>query len=228
MNNLLVAAVFFIGTHLGIAGTQLRAQLIEKIGIGAYRLLYSLVSVVALFWMIEAWVNAPFVPFWHGGPGTAHLPLLIMPVALVFLVGGLTSANPTAVGQSPDPATPEPARGILRVTRHPVMWAIGLWGVAHLLANPDMASFIFFGSLALLAFVGCHSLDARRHRDPPPGWGVFVQRTSFLPFAAILERRQKFVFGEIGIWRIALALSIYILLLFAHPWLFGVPVLPGG
>ncbi|MEZ5826396.1 MAG: NnrU family protein [Geminicoccaceae bacterium] len=228
MNDLLVAAVFFVGTHLGIAGTQLRSQVIERVGAGLYRLLYSLISIVALFWMIDAWQDAPFRPYWHAGAAAAHLPLLVMPVALVLIVGGLTSANPTAVGQAPDPDTAEPARGMLRVTRHPVMWAIGLWGIAHMLANPDLASLIFFGSFALLALVGCHSLDARRHRDPPPGWGVFVQQTSFLPFVAIIERRQKFVWGEIGLWRIGLALAIYLLLLFVHPWLFGAVVLPGG
>ncbi|MCB1971585.1 MAG: NnrU family protein [Geminicoccaceae bacterium] len=227
MNDLMVAAVFFVGTHLGIAGTQVRGQLIDRIGVRMYRLLYSLLGIIALIWLVAAFRDAPYRPFWHGGEAARHLPLLIMPIALLLLVSGVTAPNPTSVGQAPDPDAAEPARGILRVTRHPVMWGVGLWAIAHVLANPDLASLIFFGSLGLLAFAGCHSLDSRLGRNPPPGWGVFVQRTSFVPFAAIVDGRQKFVGSEIGWWRVALALALYVLLLVLHPYLFGVPVIPG-
>jgi uncharacterized membrane protein len=47
-----------------------------------------------------------------------------------------------------------------------------------------------------------------------------------VPFAAILQRRQRFVPREIGLSRVALALGLYVLLLWAHPHLFGVSPLP--
>ena len=226
MNDLLIASIFFVGTHMGIAGTQLRGQLIDKVGMGIYRLLYSLISLAALLWMIEAYGDAPFRGLPHDGPGFRHLSLLIMPLALLLLVSGVTAPNPTAIGQTPDPDAAEPARGMLRITRHPVMWAIGLWGIAHILANPDLASLIFFGSFSALAFVGCRSMDSRRDRESPPGWGVLVQRTSAVPFVAIIEGRQKLVWSEIGWWRPAVALALFAVLLFLHPYLFGMAVLP--
>ncbi len=69
---------------------------------------------------------------------------------------------------------------------------------------------------------GTFLIDARRTRENAPGWGVFLQATSNLPFVAILERRQKLVAGEIGLWRVALALAAYVVLFWLHPWLFGV------
>lgn len=226
MSNLLIAALFLVGTHLGIASSQLRPQLVASIGEGPYRILYSLVSIVAIAWLVHAFGAAPFQPLWEPGPGLRHLPLLVMPVACLFLVCALTQRNPTALGQAPDPDAAEPARGIIRITRHPMMWAVTLWGVVHVLANGDLASLVFFGAFAVLALAGTVLIDARRTEQRPPGWGVLVQRTSNLPFQAILERRQRLVPGEIGLARVAAALALYVGLIWLHPWLFGVAVTP--
>ena len=225
MNDIVVAALFFIGTHIGIAATPLRGELIERVGERIYRLLFSLVSVVGLVWLIIAYRYAPAVPLAYGGLWLRGLPLLLMPIAFLLLVTALSQPNPTAVGQNPDPDAPEPARGMLRVTRHPLMWGIALWAIGHLLANLDLASVVFFGAFAVLALGGALSLDQRRSREMAPGWGVFVQRTSFLPFAAIAEGRQRFVWSEIGWARLGVALLLYVLLIVLHPWLFGVPAI---
>ncbi|MCB1992750.1 MAG: NnrU family protein [Geminicoccaceae bacterium] len=225
MNDIVVAALFFVGTHIGIAATPLRAELIERVGERLYRLLFSLVSVVALVWLIIAYGRAPTAPLSFGAPWLAGLPALVMPIALLLLVTALSQPNPTAVGQAPDPDAPQPARGMLRVTRHPLMWGIALWAASHLLANPDTASVVFFGAFVVLALGGAVSLDQRRSRENAPGWGVFLQCTSFLPFAAIVEGRQRFVWAEIGWARLGAALLLYALLVAAHPWLFGVPAI---
>lgn len=226
MSNLLIAALFLVGTHLGIASTQLRPQLVASIGERPYRLLYSLIALVAIAWLVHAWKAAPLVPLWTPGPGLRHLPLLVMPLACLLLVCALSQRNPTALGQGPDPDSAEPARGIVRVTRHPMMWAVALWAIVHVLANGDLASLLFFGAFAVLALAGTVLIDARRTLERPPGWGVFLQRTSNLPLQAILERRQRLVPGEIGLARLAAALALYVVLIWLHPWLFGVGVVP--
>jgi uncharacterized membrane protein len=226
MNNLIVAALFLIGTHLGIASSQLRTALVQRLGERLYLALYSLLALLAIGWLVSAWRQAPLVPLWTPGPALAHLPLVLMPLALLLVVCGLTGPNPTAVGQRPDPDAQQPATGILRVTRHPFMWGAGLWASAHLLVNGDQASVIFFGTFAVLALLGTVLLDSKRTRNPPPGWGVFLQATSNVPLAAILQRRQRFVPREIGLTRVAATLGLYVLLLWLHPWLFGVSPLP--
>ncbi|MEZ5859488.1 MAG: NnrU family protein [Geminicoccaceae bacterium] len=167
MNDIVVAALFFVGTHIGIAATPLRAELIERVGERLYRLLFSLVSVVALVWLIIAYGRAPTAPLSFGAPA-AGLPALVMPIALLLLVTASPQPNPTAVGQAPDPDAPQPARGMLRVTRHPLMWGIALWAASHLLANPDTASVVFFGAFVVLALGGAVSSTSdgpgRTHR----------------------------------------------------------------
>jgi uncharacterized membrane protein len=222
MLNLAIAALFFVGTHFGISSTALRGELIARVGEGIYRLLYSALALVAVTWLVSAWQAAPVVPLWPVGGGLRHLAVGLMPLAFLLVVAAVTAPNPTVVGQNPDPDAGAPATGIVRVTRHPFMWGVGLWAILHLLANGDQASLLFFGAFAVLALIGTFLIDARRTRENAPGWGVFLQATSNLPFAAILERRQRFVAREIGLWRAAAALGLYVLFLWLHPWLFGV------
>lgn len=222
MLNLITAALFLIGTHFGIASTSLRAELVARIGESAYRGIYSLLALVAFVWLVMAWRTAPIVILWEAGPGLRHLAAALMPLAFLLLICAVTAPNPTVVGQHPDPDAASPAVGATRITRHPFMWGVTLWALLHLLANGDEASLIFFGSIAVLAFAGTFLIDARRTRENAPGWGVFLQATSNLPFAAIVERRQKLSLGEIGLWRAAAALAAYVVLLALHPWLFGV------
>jgi uncharacterized membrane protein len=221
MLNLAVAALFLLGTHFGIASTSLRRQLVGLIGEGPYRALFSLLALAALAWLVFAWAAAPFVPLWETGIGLRHLVAALMPLPFLLVTCAVTAPNPTMTGQRPDPDAGAPATGIVRVTRHPFMWGIGLWALLHLVANGDQASLLFFGALALLALVGTVLIDQRRTRENAPGWGVFLQATSNLPFAAIVERRQKLVPGEIGLWRIALALALYVAVFWLHPMLFG-------
>jgi len=226
MIDLITAALFFVGTHIGIATPPLRSEVIARVGEGIYRLLYSLVSIVALVWLIMAYRAAPTLPFWTGGGLASWLALLVMPAAFLLLVTAVLQPSPSAVGQAPDPDAPEPARGMLRITRHPLMWGIALWAGAHVLANPDAASLVFFGALGVLARGGAAAQDLRMSRANRPGWGIFVQRTSFVPFVAIAEGRQQLVWSEIGWPRLGLALALFAVLLLAHPWLFGASVWP--
>ncbi|MDX6750001.1 NnrU family protein [Geminicoccaceae bacterium 1502E] len=225
MNDLLVATLFLIGTHFGLASRPLREQLVSTLGEGLYRILYSLVAVLALVWLVVAWRSAPWIPLWEPGPALRHVPLLVMPLALLLVITALSAPNPTAVGQRPDADAAEPARGMLRVTRHPLLWGVALWAAAHMLANGDLAAVLFFGAFLVLALAGTVVIDARRSRANPPGWGVFLQRTSNLPFAAILDKRQRLVASEIGLARLAAALALFLVLVLLHPFLFGVAVL---
>ncbi len=105
------------------------------------------------------------------------------------------------------------------------MWGISFSASGDMVANGDVASLVFFGTFAVLGLAGGRLIDARKTRENQPGWGVFLQRTSHLPFQAIIERRQKLVLGEITLVQVALALTLYVVLIIVHPWLFGVPAL---
>jgi uncharacterized membrane protein/predicted GNAT family N-acyltransferase len=226
MIDLVLAAAFLLVSHYGISSTPLRAALVQRIGEKPYLALYSLIALAAIVWLSRAYVHAPYIQLWPTTlPGTL-VPVVVLPFALILLVAGVSGPNPTSVGQggrSMDDAGA--VRSVLRVTRHPVMWAIALWALSHIPANGDLASLVFFGALAALALIGTLLLDAKYAARRGAAWRTFSQATSNLPSAAMLAGRQRFAPDEIGWTRIALALVLYAVLLGLHPWLFGVSAL---
>ena len=114
--------------------------------------------------------------------------IMLMLPAFLLVVTGLTTSNPTIVGEEGRVA--RPPEGIVPATRHPFLIAVGLWAVVHLIANGDLASFIFFGSLAVTALAGTVSIDARRRRALGSPWQSFTAQTSIVPFAAIAGGRR--------------------------------------
>jgi uncharacterized membrane protein len=221
MGELIVAAVFLLATHYGISSTPLRAWLVARLGERAYLGLYSVIALGAIVWVIVAYAQAPHVELWPTTRGLAWVPLIVMPFALVLVVSGLSAPNPTAVGTPDTFGQAEPVQGILRVTRHPFMWSVGLWAGAHIIANGDLAGLILFATFGALALIGTLAIDRKLAARRGADWQRFAAASSNLPLAAILAGRQRLVLAEIGWWRVALALVLYAVLLAAHPWLFG-------
>jgi uncharacterized membrane protein len=218
--HLTVATLAFLGTHF-VSSTPLRAALAGVIGERGYLAVYSIAAFATLGWMIWAYGRAPLQPLWQV-PGLRLWPAVVMPFALILAASALMTRNPTAIGQAGAMKAGEPARGIIRVTRHPLMWGIMLWGAVHLLARGDLASLVFFGGFVALAGLGTLLIDARKRASLGEDWRRFAAVTSNLPFGAIVGGRNRFVLGEIGWQRIGVGLALYVLLLLAHPYLFGV------
>src|SRR3546814_9603488 len=126
-NALIAATLAFVGGHFLLSSRPLRPFLNDRFGERAFRLIYSAVMTVTLIWMVVAYRAAPVVPLWQPAPIFAWVPLLVMPLACILLVAGLTSPHPTLVGGARffDGAPGSPAVGILPVTRHPFPWCPG-------------------------------------------------------------------------------------------------------
>ncbi|WP_334164376.1 NnrU family protein [Phenylobacterium sp.] len=228
MSSLIAAAVFFVLIHLLISGTRVRDALIGRIGAGPYLGLFVVLSWIGIIWLGWAFALTRGAPgnttMWQMTPATHGLQLLLQLVAVLFIVIGLTTRNPTSVRQEGALDNPEVVRGMLRVTRHPFLWGVALWALGHLIVNGDAGSIILFGSLLALALFGTASIDAKRRRALGSKWDAFAAQTSNIPFLAIASGRQRLSLGEIGWWRILVALVVYGVLGWAHPYLFGVPV----
>lgn len=214
---LVMAAMLFLATHY-VASTPLRGRLVSLLGRNGYLVLYSAVSIAALGAMVWSYFRSPFLSLWYVAE-LRYAPLVIMPFALLLLTSGVLGGNPTAIGQERLLKTDTPARGILRITRHPVMWAISLWAAAHLCARGDAAAAVFFGSFLLLAASGTVLIDRRKRVGAD--WARFAAVTSNVPFAAILAGRNQLRLAEIGWLRTGIALGLYGLLLWLHPLFFG-------
>ncbi len=225
MQSLLLACVSFVSSHLLLSGTPLRALLVRLLGERLYLGFYSLLAIWLLIWMGLAYGAAPHVRLWPASPALLWMPILVMPFALLLLAGGYLARNPTAVMQGPGGADGKPA-GIFAVTRHPILWGFALWALAHIAARGDLASLIFFGSIAMLALGGTIALDAKKRRAWGARWAPFARQTSNLPFRAIAEGRTAFRPAEFGLWRLLVAVALFALLIWAHPRLIGVSALP--
>ena len=216
--HLALATLVFVGAHF-VSSTPLRVTLVEAMGEKAYLGAYSLVSFLTIAWMAWAYLRAPFIPVFQV-PGLKLWPLVVMPFALVLLAAGLMTGNPSLVGQEAKLKADEPARGVVRVTRHPIMWAITLWAAVHFIARGDLASLVFFGGFVLVALAGTKLIDMRKAETLGEDWKRFAAVTSNVPFTAIVEGRNRFVFGEIGWKRVLVGLAAFAALLLAHPYLF--------
>jgi uncharacterized membrane protein len=203
----------------------LRGSLCDQLGERGFLAVYSLTSLVTFAWFVAAYAGAPTVVLWPRQRWTALVPVFVMPLATILLVAGYSTRNPTAVGMERSARADEPAPGILSVTRHPVMWAIGLWATSHLIANGEVSSLLFFGSLAALALGGTALIDRKKQLALGSNWPRLTQVTSNVPFAALLAGRTKLRWREIGILRIAAGLLLYAVLYLAHPKITGLAVI---
>ncbi len=220
-----LAAIFFVVSHIVLASGPLRAALVKSIGENAFRGLYSAVAIAALVWLALAYVGAPYVELWPETSWARHVPLVVMPFAAILVVCGLTTRNATAIGGGAiDEANPTP--GIMKVTRHPFLWGVALWALAHIAPNGDAASLMLFGAIAILSFAGMVGIDRKRERALGAAWGPVLLGTSVLPFGALLSGRAKLRFGEIGAWRILAGIALYVALVFAHAPVIGKSALP--
>jgi uncharacterized membrane protein len=222
--HLVAAVAAFGGGHVLVSSTPLRGLLMARFGAKAYRGFYSLIAAAALVWMIHAYIGAPVVDLWTPNTAARHLSLTVMLIASILFVCGVATPNPTLVGGG-RLAAAGPV-GIIKVTRHPMMWAFGLWGLTHIAAKGDAASVIFFGSLAALALVGTQLIDRRKRTSMGEAWPPFAAATSNLPLAAIIGGRVRVGLGEIGYGRLLGGVALYAVLLFGHPFIFGPDVLP--
>jgi uncharacterized membrane protein len=211
VEHLLAATAAFIVTHF-VSSTPLRAAAVRAIGVWPWRGLYSLVAFATLGWMIWAYGQAPRgAPLWTP---LRELPLLVMPAAFVLLAGGYWR-NPTIVGAEKLLKSDDPARGLIRITRHPLMWAVMLWSAAHVAARADARAIVFFGGLFLVAALGTVLMDRKKRANPD--WPRFAALTSNVPFMAIVQGRNRIVWREIGWLRPAIGLALFAATLFLHP-----------
>lgn len=225
MTSLVLAALFFAGIHIGVAGTSLRDRAIAALGRGGYLAAFSIASVLGLAWMVIAYRRAPYLATWGMVESWKPVALVLMLPAVLLVVIGLATPNPTSVAQEDRLA--QPAQGIVRVTRHPFLTGVGLWALVHLVGNGDVASFVFFAGWAVVALAGTVSIDAKRRRLAGAArWHPFAAKTSIIPFAAIIAGRNRVSLREIGAGRALAALAAYAILLALHAPVIGVSPFP--
>lgn len=223
----IIGVLAFTGGHFLLSSAPIRDRAVAAIGEEKFRGLYSLVMLGALVWLILAFRDAPYVEVWLPAAATKWIPNILVPIACILLVSGITTRSPTSVGGEAMLAEPTTFKGILTVTRHPFLWGTGLWSLGHLATNGDLASLLLFGGMAVLSFAGMPALDAKLRRKVDSAWGPVAMTTSIIPFLAVIQGRTSLDLAGIGWWRLGLGLLVWGLLYGAHPYYAGVWPHPG-
>ena len=219
---LLISAVALVMTHVLPSMPRIRSRIVATVGEAVFSGIYSLVAIACIAIMVWAFNRVPQDFIWVPGPGVRHLPALLMPLALLLVVTGLLTPNPATYGKERQLQAQIPAIGIVRVTRHPFLWGVILWSIAHILANGDVGALIFFGGFFGLSVAGMIGLDRKRAVKYGEAWQRFVDVTSSVPFFAIIRGRNKLIISEIGWLKLVATIVVYVTLLFGHRLLFGV------
>ena len=98
-----------------MSSTALREKLVTALG-KAYPAAYSLLALAILVWMVSAYKHAPLVNLWYSIP-LQRVPQIVMPFALLAIVCGVLTPNPTVIGKAHLLKGHQPARG--RAIRDP-------------------------------------------------------------------------------------------------------------
>jgi len=132
---------------------------------------------------------------------------LLNPSPLSLVPGFRTSAD-APLGLERDDSLKLAPYGLTRITRHPLILPVVPWGLANAaLAGGRATDVALFGGLAVYALVGCKAQDERAAAAAAVGTVFargdltpFYDSTSFTPFAAVLDGRQKLrdVVGEVA------------------------------
>lgn len=203
------ACVAWLLLHLLVAGVW-RPALATRLGENGFRGLFSVLSALSLGAMIWSYIEAPTVWLWAPSAALNALAALLMLPAFFLLVAGLRPSNPTLAGADLLLGDQLPIVGITRVTRHPGLWVFALWAVAHLIANGDVATLLLASAILLTALNGMISIDRKKRHKLGAAYAEFERKTSIVPFAAILQGRNQFRWGEIGWTTLILSALLYI------------------
>ena len=145
---LLLGLVIFLGIHsIRIVADDWRSAQISRRGAQAWKLGYTVASLAGFALLLWGFGQARHDAqvLWNPPVGLRHLAALLTLIAFVLLAASYVPRN-----------------SIKARLHHPMVIAVALWALAHLLANRTLADMLLFGSFLIWAIA---SLLAARRRD---------------------------------------------------------------
>lgn len=190
---LAVGLVLFLGIHVVPTSPDLRNGLVERFGANAYKVIFAILSFAGLLLIIYGYHKLQVNPgknvvFGEPPVWLKHVAWLLMLPAMIALVAAYV-----------------PSR-IRTALKHPMLLAIKIWALAHLLVNWDLGSFLLFGSFLAYGVYDRISVKKRGALGP-------------------LGAKQGGLVGDLVV--LIVGVGLYVFMLHAgHAWLIGVPLLP--
>ena len=179
---LVAASVAFVGSHFAMSH-PLRSAMVRLFKPLGFTLVYAVISFATLFWMVQAFGNAPTgTPLWPGFDDLSWIVASLLTLVAMVLLAGSFAGNPAfpQPGAEKLAASKEPT-GVFAVTRHPMMWGFGLWAIAHILAAPTARTLVVATAIGFLALVGAHLQDRKKEAALGEAWTAWEAKTSYWP-----------------------------------------------
>lgn len=218
---LLLAA--FVVSHIALATPPIRDGLVARLGENGFRLGYSLLSLALLVLAVRAYTPLDSLLLWVAPTGLWHVSTLVMLLASILCAGSLTPANKALAGV---PVDDRPPSGVLAITRHPMMWAFGLWAGVHATLSGSLPTVILALGIGVLALVGAAFQDGKKRKQLGARWADYEARTSYWPFGAQIAGRQPWRTAWPGLFPVVAGTGLWLLLTWLHPALMKAPVVP--
>lgn len=189
MTVLIVGLILFLGLHLLPTSPELRASLVDRLGAKTYKIVFAILSLIGLVVIVLGYHKMQLYPgknpvLWDPPVWTRHIALALMLPAMILLVAANVRSH------------------IRTAVRHPMLLAIKLWALAHLLANGDLASLLLFGSFLAYAIYDRISVKSRGALGPlgdaqPQGvmGDVIVVAAGVVLYAALLMGGHQWLIG---------------------------------
>ncbi|WP_406858164.1 NnrU family protein [Alsobacter sp. KACC 23698] len=200
---LILGVAIFLGVHTVTTLRGARRSMMEAIGEGPYKGLYSLASLIGLALIVygfKSYRDAGYIQVWDPPAGMRHLTILLMWFSIVSLMSGYAPG------------------AIQRRLKHPMLVAVKIWALAHLLANGDLGSLILFGSFLAWAVYDRIAVK-RRGEAVSPGGEIAAAHAEPGPKAGAAGGMRNDVITVVA------GTAVFVALIFLHPYLIGVPVL---
>lgn len=179
---LVLGLLLFLGPHsVRLFADDWRSARISSMGLGRWKGLYSLVSIVGFVLVIVGYGMARAsagMPLWTPPAWTRHLASPLTLVAFVLIVAAYV-----------------PRSRLRALVGHPMLAGVALWALAHLLANGGAADLVLFGAFfvwAVADFVVSRRRDRAEGRERRGTWGsdltsVVVGTVAWYVFAMYLH-----------------------------------------
>jgi uncharacterized membrane protein len=187
---MLVAGVvlFFVPHSVSIVAPHWRNRMVLMFGEAQWKSIYSVIIAAGVALQVLGFIGASRTPvvLYAAPPGLRYASFVLMLPVFPLLL-----------------ATYLPGR-ILASVKHPMLSAVQLWAVAHLLCDGTLPAVVLFSAFLLWALIDRLSLQ---RRVPSP-----------------IRRAPATRFNDLT--AVVLGLALYALFLWRlHAWIFGIPLL---
>jgi uncharacterized membrane protein len=177
MTLLTLLLVAFVGTHF-LMSHPLRAGMIGRFGENGFRGVYSLVSLITFAGAIWAYRSlGDQAPLWTAADPLWLGAALRMWFASILFVGSF-AGNPALPGA---PRAQRP-NGVLKLTRHPMMWSFAIWALVHAIVIASPKALLLDAAIFILAVGGSVGQDVKKRKLTGEQWHEWTAQTAFVPF----------------------------------------------